>query len=51
MVAIDAVGVCESTVRRRLAVFEAEWGDEIVTRIDGSHRHNFWALFVNVWYE
>lgn len=47
--AADAVGVSESTVRRRVDALEAEWGSELVRRTDGDHRRIYLPLFVNIW--
>lgn len=47
--AADAVGVSESTVRRRVDAMEDEWGSDLVRRTEGEHRRIFLPLFTNVW--
>ena len=48
-VAADAVGVSESTVRRRVDALEEEWGPRLIVRTEGTHRRIHLPLFLNVW--
>jgi len=50
-IAADAVGVSESTVRRRVDTLEAEWGARLIVRTEGTHRRIYLPLFMNVWSE
>lgn len=47
--AAEAVGVSESTVRRRVDVLEAEWGTRLIVRTNGKQRRIFLPLFTQVW--
>ena len=48
-VAADAVGVSESTVRRRVDALEEEWGTRLIVRTEGTHRRIHLPMFTNIW--
>ena len=48
-VAADAVGVSESTLRRRVDVLEEEWGPKLIVRTEGGHRRIYLRMFMSVW--